>query len=134
MDDLVNFYNLNGIILTLIAIVGIIILGILKYAGVFKKLPEKKRHIVYMAISVAISIIGGVVYMVCTKTYTLDDCFRYISNIFALNQTFYNIFKATTIDKLFETLLNKLAKKSAKKETEEIEEIEEIKETEEIEK
>ena len=43
MNEIIAFFAKYGLILTLIAVVGVIILGIMKYCNLFKKLPEKSR-------------------------------------------------------------------------------------------
>lgn len=101
MTELVEFFMVNGFHLTLIAILGIVILGCLKYTCVLKKLPEKYRHLIYLTISVGFSFIASAVYM---KVHNNFDVKAYVSlcgMIYALNQTFYNIFKITSLNKLF---------------------------------
>jgi hypothetical protein len=44
MNEIIAFFAKYGLILTLIAVVGVIILGIMKYCNLFKKLPEKSRQ------------------------------------------------------------------------------------------
>ena len=52
MDTLIKFFSSYGLILTIIAVVGIVILGVLKYCNLFKKGEESKRHYIYLFISV----------------------------------------------------------------------------------
>ena len=44
MENLINFFTAYGLAITLIALAGIVILGILKYCNLFRKLEERKRH------------------------------------------------------------------------------------------
>lgn len=63
MNELLIFFQEYGLPITLIAILGIIILGIMKYANLFSKLDEKYRHWAYIGISVAISVVGTIIYL-----------------------------------------------------------------------
>lgn len=47
MEEFLTFFSTYGWQLALIALAGIIILGILKYCNVFKKFDEKIRHVLY---------------------------------------------------------------------------------------
>ena len=100
MNDLLIFFQNYGLPITLIALLGIAILGTLKYCNIFSKLEEKYRHWTYIAISVAISIIGTVIYLAITKQLEFNYIISVSVALFALNQTFYNIFKVTSINQL----------------------------------
>ena len=63
MNEIIAFFAKYGLILTLIAVVGVIILGIMKYCNLFKKLPEKSRHYVYLIISIGLSVIATIIYL-----------------------------------------------------------------------
>ena len=107
MNELIIFYSEHGFALTLIAILGIIVLGALKYAEVFSKLSEDIRHLIYIAISVGLSLGGGAIYLVCIKSFAFNYFMLFAGSVFALNQTFYNIFKATTLNDLIKKILEK---------------------------
>lgn len=106
MENLVTFFQNYGLAITLIAIGGIVILGFLKYCNAFSKLEEKVRHYVYMIISAGISIIGSLIYLAVIKQFTVGYIFTVAGAIWALNQTFYAIFKVTPINELFAKLLD----------------------------
>ena len=100
MNDLLIFFQNYGLPITLIALLGIAVLGTLKYCNIFSKLEEKYRHWTYIVISVAISIIGTVSYLAITKQLEFNYIISVSVALFALNQTFYNIFKVTSINQL----------------------------------
>lgn len=100
MNEIITFFQQNGLWLTLIAIAGILILGILKYLNVFKKLEEKYRHMCYLVISVGLSIIGSCIYLACIGQFTAGYLFTLACAIFALNQTFYNIYDTAALKDL----------------------------------
>ena len=108
MDELILFFNARGLILTVVALVGIVLLAVLKYCGVFKKFEEKTRHYMYLGVSVGFSVIGTWVYLLCTQSFTFAYLFGIACAIYGLNQTFYNIFKITPINKLLDIVIEKI--------------------------
>lgn len=100
MNEIIIFFQQNGLWLTLIAILGIIVLGVMKYCNLFKKLDEKARHICYLAISIGLSVIGSCIYLACVKQFTFTYILTLTGAIFALNQTFYAIYDTTTLKEL----------------------------------
>ena len=105
MDELVVFLTNYGWQLALIALAGIIILGVLKYCNVFSKFDEKIRHVFYLLISVGISVIGAIIYLACMKSLTVEYAFAVATAILALNQTFYAIYDCTDLKSLFVNIL-----------------------------
>lgn len=104
MSELVEFFATNGLHLTLIAILGIVILGALKYTCVLKKLPEKYRHFIYLTISLGFSFIASAIYMKVHNNFDVKAYAALCGMIYALNQTFYNIFKITSLNKLVQNI------------------------------
>lgn len=107
MDAILEFYSTNGLMLTLFAVVGVILLGIMKYTNMFIKLEEEARHAIYVCIAVLISVIIAGVYLYIKDEFAFEALLLFASNVFALNQTFYNIFKATTLQELLKKALKK---------------------------
>lgn len=105
MDEILVFFQQHGLWLTIIAIIGIVLLGVLKYCNVFKKLDEKVRHVLYLVISVGISIVGSVIYLACVHQLSIAYIATLAAAIFALNQAFYTIYDTTTLKELFNKLL-----------------------------
>ena len=105
MEQIVIFIQQHGLWLTLIAVVGIVLLGVLKYCNVFKKFDEKVRHVLYLVISVGISIVGSVIYLACVHQLDIAYIATLAAAIFALNQAFYTIYDTTTLKELFNKLL-----------------------------
>lgn len=115
MENLINFFTAYGLAITLIALAGIVILGILKYCNLFKKLEERKRHYIYLTISVGLSLIGTAIYLLVVGQFEFNYFLLIASAIYALNQTFYNIFKITPINTLFRKILDFLFKAAEEK-------------------
>lgn len=114
-----NFLGQYGLPLAIIAVVGVIILGILKYAGAFKKLEENTRHYVYLIISVGVSLLGSAIYLLINKAFEITYFFGLAGAIYALDQTFYNIFKVTKLNDLIKVILNWVVTLFNKKENDE---------------
>ena len=106
MNELLVYLANYGWILTLIAICGIFLLGILKYIEAFKNIEEKARHCIYILISAGFSIIASAIYLKCTNALQLSAFFAIAGAIFTLDQTFYNLFKVMRIKEVFILLLN----------------------------
>lgn len=100
MNELIIFFQNYGLPITLIALLGVIVLGILKYCNVFSKIAEKYRHWIYIGISVAISVIGTVIYLAIAGQFDINYILTISAALFALNQAFYSVFKATSINDL----------------------------------
>ena len=100
MEELLQFFQQHGLWLTVIALVGVIVLGILKYCNVFKKLDEKVRHVLYLVISVGISLIGSAIYLACVGGFDITYFITLAGAIFALDQTFYAIYANLGIKEL----------------------------------
>lgn len=116
MEQLIEFFGKYGLAVTLIAIAGIIILGVMKYCNLFKKIEESKRHYIYLAISVGLSIIGTMVYLAIVHQFEVQYVFAIAAAIWVLNQTFYNIFKVTPARELVKKLLDWIVSSAKKKE------------------
>lgn len=106
MQEFLMFFNQHGVRLSVIACVGIALLGIMKYSGMFKKIDETKRHYVYLAISVGLSVLGSVIYLACVDNLDWNYIALLSSMIYALNQTWYNIFKVTPVNEIGKSMLD----------------------------
>ena len=98
MDEIITFFGKYGLVLTLIALAGIIILGLMKYFKLFSNLDENQRHYLYIFISVGLSVIGTVIYLLAIGKFEWQYILSVAAAMWALNQTFYNIFKVTSIN------------------------------------
>ena len=114
MDNIVatleSLFCNYGVAIMCIALSGIVILGILKYCNVFKKLDEKYRHYAYLSISIALSVIGSVIYLACVHQLTFSIVCSLAVLIFGLNQAAYAIYANTPIKELFIKVLDAIKK------------------------
>lgn len=114
MDNIVatleSLFCNYGVAIMCIALSGIVILGILKYCNVFKKLDEKYRHYAYLSISIALSVIGSVIYLACVHQLTFSIVCSLAVLIFGLNQAAYAIYANTPIKELVIKVLDAIKK------------------------
>ena len=107
MEELQAFFINHGLWFGTIALAGVILLGVLKYCKVFKKITnDTYRKITYLLCSVGFSLIGCVIYMLCTHCFSWVTLFPLAGSIWALNQTFYNIFKTVKLNDLVVMIMN----------------------------
>ncbi len=112
MDELIiNFIKTYGLPLGLIALGGVVLLCILKYGNVFRKLAEKWRHFLYLTITIGFSLIASAIYLAASGQFSAVGL-----AIFTLDQAIYAIIKATPAGDLVSGLFDKL-KAAIKKKT-----------------
>ena len=114
MDNIVatleSLFCNYGVAIMCIALAGIVVLGILKYCNVFKKLEEKYRHYAYLGISIALSVVGSVIYLACVHELTFSIVCSLATVIFGLNQAAYAIYANTPIKELVVKILDEIKK------------------------
>lgn len=94
MEEMIlQFITTYGWQLALIACSGILVLGILKFFNVFKKVNKDKRKYLYAGISSALSILASGIYLWITGLFTWSG-FGIISGaIYTLNQAIYAVYE-----------------------------------------
>ena len=112
LEQLVVFYNTYGLQVALIALFGIILLGVLKYTNVFSKIEKSKRKPIYLAISVGFSVAETAVYLLIIKQFDLNYLITVAPAMFALNQTMYAVFETTGLRELVVKVLDFITKKA----------------------
>ena len=117
MEEMFLFLESYGWQLALIALVGIVILGVLKYANAFKKVKEENRKPIYFAISVGFSLIATVVYLLIIGQFDVNHVIAVTMAIYALNQTMYSIYETTKLKDLVCKLLGFIKTKIEQKKT-----------------
>ena len=110
MEEFISLFVNYGIWITVFALVGIVILGVLKYCNLFTKIEESKRHYIYIGISLGFSLIVTAIYLLIIKAFDWTYFFTVAAAMYALNQAFYNIFKVTPINKLAARILDWIVK------------------------
>ena len=87
MDELIiNFIKTYGLPLGLIALGGVVLLCILKYGNVFRKLAEKWRHFLYLTITIGFSLIASAIYLAASGQFSAEYFFAVGLAIFTLDQ------------------------------------------------
>lgn len=104
--------------LALIALAGIIILGVLKYTNIFSKIEKENRKPIYLAISVGFSVITSAIYLTTIKKFDITYFCAIAAAIFSLNQTMYSIYENTKLrdllHKIFGAIYTKIKSKKIK--------------------
>ena len=112
LEQLVVFYETYGLYIALIALLGIILLGVLKYANVFSKIEKAKRKPIYLAITVGFSVVATAIYLLIVKQFDLGYLITVATGMFALNQTMYSVFETTGLRELVVKVLDLITKKA----------------------
>lgn len=97
MEELLLFLNNYGWQLALIAVLGIVLLGVLKYLNVFSGFEKEKRKPLYFLISVGFSLLAAVIYLAVIDEFEVEYVAGVATAIYTLNQTFYAIYETTTL-------------------------------------
>lgn len=106
--QLMEFFANYGWQLTLIAVAGVVVLGVLKYANVFARLEKEERKPVYLCISIGLSVIGSAIYLAVIKQFDYKLLIAVSIAIYAINQTFYSIYENTKLRDLLNSVVQKL--------------------------
>lgn len=118
MEQITVFLSTYGWQLALIALAGVVILGILKYTNAFSKIEKANRKPIYFVISIGFSLIAAVIYLAVLKQLTFGYFTTIAIAIYALNQTFYAIYETTNLKdlltKLADTIKQKIEEKKNK--------------------
>ena len=97
MAEILNFVSYYGWQLGLIAFIGIVILGVLKYANVFGSIEKEKRKPIYFGITVGFSLIATLIYLAIINQFNVDYIVTVTAAIYALNQTMYAVYENTKL-------------------------------------
>ena len=109
MEELLAFLSVYGWQLALIALIGVVLLGILKYANLFSKFTKEQRKLIYFAISMGFSVVAAGVYLAIADAFTLEYFVAVAGAIYTLNQTMYAVYDTTPLHTLLAKILNGLA-------------------------
>ena len=92
MELLAQFFSNYGLVIGLIALAGVILLGVLKYCKVFEKVKnDTVRHLLYCVCSVGFTLIGVIIYLLCSHGWNWTFFITLIPVVWGLNQAMYNL-------------------------------------------
>lgn len=100
-----DFFKNYGWQLTLLAFSGIIVLGFLKWIGVFKNLKANNRKYIYYALSCALSIVACTIYILATKSFAWVSYGILCGAVVGLTGAVYTIYENTGLRKLWKTIV-----------------------------
>ena len=124
MDEMAMFWQIYGWQIALIALAGIVLLGVLKYTNAFAKVSEANRKPIYFAISVGFSIVATVIYLAAIKQLDIDYVITVSLAMYALNQTMYSVYETTRlrdlVSKIFALISEKIKQRKDVKDDEDV--------------
>lgn len=92
---ILDFFKNYGWQLGLLSLSGIVILGLLKKIGVFKKLDEKYKKYVYSGISAVLSIVACTIYILITSKFEIISYLTMCGLVIVTTITAYHIYEHT---------------------------------------
>lgn len=102
--QILSFCGQNGWQITVIAILGIICLGLLKHFNVFKKVDKAQRKPLYLLISVGFSVLGTAIYLAIINQFDFNYLVGVSTIMYGLNQAMYSIYENTKLRDLLSKL------------------------------
>lgn len=111
MEQITLFIAHYGWEIALIALAGVVLLGVLKYANVFSKVEKDKRKPLYFAVSVGFSVLATVIYLGFKGQFELNYILTISMAIYTLNQAMYAVYETTTLKDLVSKILLIASKK-----------------------
>lgn len=94
-EMIIEFFETYGWKLTLIALSGIVLLGVLKQFHIFDKVPKDYRKYIYAGISSALSILAAGLYLHFTSGFVWSTFGVTAVAIYGLNQFAYSLYENT---------------------------------------
>lgn len=111
INVIVNFFKTYGWQLSLLAFSGIVILGLLKWFGCFKKLNDKYKKYVYFGLSVIISILSCTIYIFVVNQFNWANYGILCLAIVGFTLTIYGLYEHTGLRTAWKKLvLDNIAK------------------------
>lgn len=111
---IINFFENYGLIMTLLATSGIVLVGTLKAIGLFSKLNPKTKKYVYFACSCVVSIISCTVYLCVIDAFVWADWGMTVACVIGFTISIYGVYENTGIrtflKKIFFTPIKNLLK------------------------
>lgn len=104
-DMVVKFFENYGLIMTLLATSGIILVGCLKAIGIFSKVKDTARKYVYFASACIISIIACTIYLFVQKAFDWADWGAICVCVIGYTMALYAIYENTGIRALLRKIL-----------------------------
>lgn len=90
---LIDFISSYGVPISLLALSGIVILGILKFFRIFDKIKKENRQPFYAATSTVLSVVAIIVYLAITNALTVTGIIIIAPLIYLLNQGAYAFYE-----------------------------------------
>ena len=92
---IIEFWKLYGWKLSLLALSGIVILGLLKWIGCFNKLKSNKKKYIYFVISCVLSILSCTIYLLVNHCFDWANYGLLCSAVAVFTFTIYTVYENT---------------------------------------
>lgn len=104
-EMILHFFRDYGWQLTVLATSGIIMLGIIKSLGAFKKVPDKGKKYLYYGISCILSILACTSYILIQHSFEWRAYLILIAGIIGYTSAIYTLYENTGIRDLLKKLI-----------------------------
>lgn len=104
-DMIITFFKDYGWQLGLLALSGMVLLGLLKWIGCFKKLPTKAKKYVYYALSCIFSIAACSVYILVMHTFEWINWLILCGSVVLFTGGVYNAWENTHLRELWKKVV-----------------------------
>ena len=112
--QILAFSGQNGWQITLIAIAGIIALGVLKHYNLFSNIEKEKRKPIYLGISVGLSAIGSAIYLAIAGRFDFNYLVGVTTIMLGLNQAMYSIYENCKLRELWQKAIKFIINETGK--------------------
>lgn len=107
---IIDFFKTFGWQLFLLALSGIVVLGMLKWFGCFRKLKDEHKKYVYFALSCLFSIIACTIYLIVISNFHWISYLMLCIAVIGLTLVVYGIYEHIGLRTLWKKVLNLIAK------------------------
>lgn len=104
-ETILGFFKNYGLNLTLLALSGIALLGLLKWFGCFKKVSSKAKKYVYFGVSAGISIMACTIYILLFSQFEIISYLLLCGAVMIFTLATYGIYENTGLRSAWKKLI-----------------------------
>ena len=108
-EVVIKFVNAYGLPLTLLALSGNVVIGILRLLHVFDKVEKEKQKYLYFGISFCLSTVACISYLLITKQFNGAVLAVLIPVVFLLSQMGYSVYENVGIRGILRWIWDKIS-------------------------
>lgn len=114
-EVVIKFVNAYGLPLTLLALSGNVVIGILRLLHVFDKVEKEKQKYLYFGISFCLSTVACISYLLITKQFNGAVLAVLIPVVFLLSQMGYSVYENIGVRGVLRWIWDKIASRISQK-------------------